>query len=47
MKRPLKKLLTNQFTLLKNVNNTLPLKQGARILVTGPNANSMRTLNGG
>ncbi|MBP6634911.1 MAG: glycoside hydrolase family 3 C-terminal domain-containing protein [Paludibacter sp.] len=34
-------------TLLKNENNILPLKQGARILVSGPNANSMRTLNGG
>ena len=34
-------------TLLKNRNNTLPLKKGAKVLVTGPNANSMRTLNGG
>lgn len=34
-------------TLLKNENNILPLKSGARILVTGPNGNSMRTLNGG
>lgn len=34
-------------TLLKNEGNVLPLKQGARILVCGPNANSMRTLNGG
>ena len=34
-------------TLLKNKNNTLPLKKNARLLVTGPNANSMRTLNGG
>lgn len=33
--------------LLKNDNNILPLKQGTKILVTGPNANSMRTLNGG
>jgi len=33
--------------LLKNENNILPLKKGTRILVTGPNANSMRTLNGG
>lgn len=32
--------------LLKN-NGILPLKQGTRILVTGPNANSMRCLNGG
>ncbi len=34
-------------TLLKNENNILPLKKGARILVAGPNGNSMRTLNGG
>lgn len=33
--------------LLKNVNALLPLKPGTKILVTGPNANSMRTLNGG
>ena len=32
--------------LLKN-NGILPLSQGKRILVTGPNANSMRCLNGG
>ena len=34
-------------TLLKNENSVLPLPANARILVTGPNANSMRTLNGG
>ncbi|MGI6073755.1 MAG: glycoside hydrolase family 3 N-terminal domain-containing protein [Fermentimonas sp.] len=34
-------------TLLKNEDNILPLPKNARILVTGPNANSMRTLNGG
>lgn len=34
-------------TLLKNEDTILPLKKGARLLVTGPNANSMRTLNGG
>jgi len=34
-------------TLLKNEGNILPLKKGVRLLVTGPNANSMRTLNGG
>ncbi len=34
-------------TLLKNVNNILPIQKTARVLVTGPNANSMRTLNGG
>ncbi len=33
--------------LLKNKNNILPLKKGTKILVTGPNANSMRCLNGG
>lgn len=33
--------------LLKNEKNLLPLKKGTKILVTGPNANSMRTLNGG
>src|SRR5574344_590344 len=33
--------------LLKNQNNILPLKAGKRILVTGPNANQMRPLNGG
>ena len=34
-------------TLLKNSNNTLPLRSNAKVLVCGPNANSMRTLNGG
>lgn len=34
-------------TLLKNKNNTLPLRKGAKILVTGPNAVSKRSLNGG
>jgi beta-glucosidase len=34
-------------TLLKNANNVLPLSRSAKILVTGPNANSMRSLNGG
>lgn len=33
--------------LLKNEGNVLPLKEGMKILVTGPNADSMRTLNGG
>ena len=33
--------------LLKNVDGILPLKKGLKILVTGPNANSMRCLNGG
>lgn len=33
--------------LLKNEDSVLPIAAGSRILVTGPNANSMRTLNGG
>ena len=33
-------------TLLKNVNSTLPIKNKNKILVTGPNGDSMRTLNG-
>ena len=33
--------------LLKNTDNILPLAPGKKLLVTGPNANSMRTLNGG
>jgi beta-glucosidase len=34
-------------TLLKNENEILPLASNKKILVTGPNANSMRSLNGG
>lgn len=34
-------------TLLKNNNQILPLSKNAKVLVTGPNANNMRTLNGG
>ena len=33
--------------LLKNEGGILPLKEDARIFVTGPNANSLRALNGG
>ncbi|MDR0907759.1 MAG: glycoside hydrolase family 3 C-terminal domain-containing protein [Rikenellaceae bacterium] len=33
--------------LLKNAGDILPLKQGVKMLVAGPNANSMRSLNGG
>ena len=33
--------------LLKNKNALLPLQKGKKILVTGPNANNMRCLNGG
>lgn len=38
---------SESITLLKNSNNVLPVKKGAKLLVTGPNANSMRSLNGG
>jgi beta-glucosidase len=34
-------------TLLKNDNNILPLKKTSKVLLSGPNANSMRALNGG
>jgi len=34
-------------TLLKNSNDILPLSKTSKILVVGPNANSMRSLNGG
>lgn len=33
--------------LLKNEGNILPLAKGQKIVLTGPNANSMRCLNGG
>lgn len=33
--------------LLKNEDNILPLAKGSKILLAGPNANSMRCLNGG
>ncbi len=33
--------------LLKNEDNVLPISAGKKVLVVGPNANSMRTLNGG
>ena len=33
--------------LLKNQDNILPIKKGEKILLAGPNANSMRCLNGG
>jgi beta-glucosidase len=38
---------SESITLLKNSNNVLPLKKSAKLLVTGPNANTMRALNGG
>ncbi|HEY0355423.1 MAG TPA: glycoside hydrolase family 3 C-terminal domain-containing protein, partial [Flavisolibacter sp.] len=34
-------------TLLKNNNSILPMGKNSKVLVTGPNAHSMRTLNGG
>lgn len=40
-------MATESEVLLKNQNGILPLAKGKRILVTGPNANSMRSLNGG
>ena len=39
--------VAESITLLKNTNDVLPLPKTAKVLVTGPNANSMRTLNGG
>ena len=33
--------------LLKNEGNILPLKKGQKILLTGPNVDNMRSLNGG
>jgi beta-glucosidase len=41
------KAAADAITLLKNKNNILPLNKNIKILVTGPNANSMRSLNGG
>ena len=40
-------LAVESITLLKNKEAILPLKKGTKILVAGPNSNSMRTLNGG
>lgn len=34
-------------TLLKNTNSFLPISAGKKLLVTGPTANTMRSLNGG
>ncbi len=39
-------MAAESITLLKNEENILPLNKNAKVLVTGPNANSMRTLNG-
>lgn len=38
---------TESMMLLKNEGNILPLQHGKKILLTGPNANQMRCLNGG
>lgn len=38
---------TESMVLLKNEGNILPLQHGKKILLTGPNANQMRCLNGG
>lgn len=38
---------TESMVLLKNNNNILPLQKGKKILLTGPNANQMRCLDGG
>ena len=38
---------TESMVLLKNEGNILPLQQGKKILLTGPNANQMRCLDGG
>ena len=40
------KAASESITLLKNNNDILPLKGKPKILVTGPNGNNMRTLNG-
>lgn len=41
------KAAEESLVLLKNEENVLPLAQGKTILLTGPNAHSMRSLNGG
>lgn len=38
---------TESMVLLKNKGNLLPLQHGKKILLTGPNANQMRCLDGG
>ena len=41
------KAAEESLVLLKNTDGILPLAKGKKILLTGPNANSMRSLNGG
>jgi len=45
--RVARRAAVESMTLLKNDGDVLPLKPGVRLLVAGPNADSMRTLNGG
>ncbi|MDC1106831.1 glycoside hydrolase family 3 N-terminal domain-containing protein [Prolixibacteraceae bacterium] len=42
-----KRAAEESITLLKNEKELLPLSSSTKVLVTGPNANSMRTLQGG
>lgn len=42
-----RQIANEALTLLKNNNATLPLKKNMRVLVTGPTANTMCSLNGG
>lgn len=39
-------MAAESITLLKNEDQVLPLQKNVKVLVSGPNANSMRTLNG-
>jgi len=41
------KMAEESITLLKNDNDILPLAKSAKVLVCGPNANSLRAMNGG
>jgi beta-glucosidase len=41
------KSASEAITLLKNDNNILPLKKNIKVLVTGPTANTMRSIDGG
>jgi len=38
---------TESITLLKNKGDVLPIRPNSKVLVTGPNANTIRSLNGG
>lgn len=39
-------MASESITLLKNEGDILPLNKNVKVLITGPNANTMRTLNG-